>query len=96
MYPIPLGMQVQNQGRNIAQMTRILLCYTLPGGGGSGTLYLRPPGQPITWNYPSATLETGISATYYRLSNLPPGTIVQAQAEYLEIQDRSRSCAVTI
>ena len=86
---------VGNQGRNIAQMTRILLCYQTPSGG-TTTLYLRPPGQPITWTYPSATLETGITALYYTLTNLPAGTIVQAQAEYVEVQDRSRSCPQTM
>ena len=86
---------VGNQGRNIAQMTRILLSYSLPNGG-SGTLYLRPPGQPISWIYPSATLETGTTALYYQLQNLTTGTIVQAQVEYVEVQDRSRSCPVTI
>ena len=86
---------VGNQVRNIAQITRILLSYALPNGG-SGTLYLRPPGQPISWTYPSATLETGITALYYELNGLAGGTIVEAQAEYVEVQDRSRSCPTTI
>jgi hypothetical protein len=86
---------LQNQGRNIAYIRRILICYALPGGG-SGVLYLRPPGQPISWSYPSDTLETGITALFYQLNGLAAGTIVQAQAEYVEIEDRSRSCAFTI
>jgi hypothetical protein len=86
---------VQNQGRNIAYIRRILICYALPGGS-SGVLYLRPPGQPISWTYPSDTLETGITALFYQLNSLPKGTIVQAQAEYVEVEDRSRSCATTI
>lgn len=86
---------VSNQGRNIAAISRILLCYTSPGGG-TGTLYLRPPGQPITWTYPSATLETGITALYYQLTNMAAGTIVQAQAEYVEVEARSRSCPTTM
>ena len=80
-----------NQGRNIVQIRRILLCYTSPTGG-TGTLYLRPPGDPISWVYPSAFLETGITALYYQLTNVQPGTIVQAQAEYIEVDGRSRSC----
>ena len=80
---------VQNQGRNIAAISRILLCYTTESG--SGTLYLRPPPRPISWTYPSATLEQGITALFYRLgaSNV---TTVQAQAEYVEVDGRSRSC----
>jgi hypothetical protein len=86
---------VQNQGRNIAYIRRILICYASPDGS-SGVLYLRPPGQAITWTYPSDTLETGITALFYQLTGLTAGTIVQAQAEYVEVEDRSRSCATTI
>jgi hypothetical protein len=84
---------VQNQGRNIIMIRRILLCYTTSTGGG-GILYLRPPGDAISWIYPSGFLETGITALYYKLtvSNVK---IVQAQAEYIEIEGRSRSCATT-
>jgi hypothetical protein len=86
---------VGNQGRNIVLLRRILLCWTNPAGGAS-TLYLRPPPDPISWTYPSAYLETGITALYYQLSNLPAGVIVQAQAEYVEIEGRSRSCPQTM
>ncbi len=55
-------------------------------------LYLRPPGDPISWIYPSAFLETGMTALYYTL-NAANVEIVQAQAEYVEIDGRSRSCA---
>ncbi len=81
---------VQNQGRNIVMIRRILLCYT-SATGGSGMLYLRPPPDPISWTYPSAFLETGITALYYTLS-VPNARILQAQAEYIEIEGRSRSC----
>ena len=81
---------VKNQGRNIALISRILLCYTTSTGG-SGTLYLRPPPRAISWTYPSATLEPGIMALYYSLSVSNVKT-VQAQAEYIEIEGRSRSC----
>jgi len=84
------NLYVQNQGRNIVMIRRILLCYTTSTGG--GILYLRPPGDPISWIYPSGFLETGITALYYQL-NVSKGQIVQAQAEYIEIQGRSRSCA---
>jgi hypothetical protein len=87
---------LENQGFNVLQLTRILLGVTYPGGGGAAVLFLRPPGQPITWSYPSATLEQGIGATFYTLAGLPPGAVVEAQAEYLEVQDRSRSCQATV
>jgi hypothetical protein len=81
---------VQNQGQNIVMIRRILLCYTTPGGGW-GMLYLRPAPDPISWVYPSGFLETGITALYYSLS-VPNINITQAQAEYVEIEGRSRSC----
>lgn len=85
---------VSNQGRNIVLIRRILLCYQRSGG--TTTLYLRAAPDLITWTYGSTYLETGITALYYTLNNLPAGTIVQAQAEYTEIDARSRSCAQTI
>jgi hypothetical protein len=86
---------LENQGFNVLQLTRILLGVTYPGGSAS-VLFLRPPGQPISWSYPSATLEQGIGATFYTLTGLPPGAMVEAQAEYTEVQDRSRSCQATV
>jgi hypothetical protein len=86
---------LQNMGQNILQLSRILLGVTDPGGGAS-VLYLRPPGQPITWSYPSATLEQGLGATFYTLNGLPAGAVVEAQAEYVEVQDRSRSCQYVV
>jgi hypothetical protein len=86
---------VNNQGRNIVLIRRILLCYQLPGGI-TGTLYLRAAPDAISWTYPSTYLETGITALYYTLTNLAPGTIVEAQAEYTEIDGRSRSCVQTM
>jgi hypothetical protein len=86
---------VNNQGRNIVLIRRILLCYQLPGGI-TGILYLRAAPDSISWTYPSTYLETGITALYYTLTSLAPGTIVQAQAEYTEIDGRSRSCAQTM
>jgi hypothetical protein len=86
---------LQNAGENILQLTRILLGVTNPNGS-AVVLYLRPPGMPITWAYPSATLEQGTGATFYSLSSLPSGAVVEAQAEYVEVQDRSRSCQVRV
>ena len=86
---------VQNQGRNIILMRRILLCISHPGGGGS-TAYLRPAPEPISWNTTSATLEQGSTRLYYILTNVAAGVIVQAQAEYTELDDRSRSCPITM
>jgi hypothetical protein len=80
---------VQNQGRNIVMIRRILLCYTTSTG--SGMLYLRPAPDSIAWTYPSAFLETGTTALYYSL-NVTGVNITQAQAEYVEIEGRSRSC----
>jgi hypothetical protein len=80
---------VQNQGSNIVMIRRILLCYTTPGGW--GMLYLRPAPDQISWTYPSAFLETGITALYYSLS-VSNVKITQAQAEYIEVEGRARSC----
>jgi hypothetical protein len=85
---------VQNQGRNIVQLRRILLCST--SGGGSSIWYLRPPPDAISWSYPSAFLEPGITALFYTLSGVAAGNIVQAQAEYIELEGRSRSCPTTM
>ncbi len=84
------NLYVQNQGRNIVMIRRILLCYTSTSGG-TGVLYLRPPPDSISWIYPSAFLEGGITALYYQLNTTNIQT-VQAQAEYIEIDGRSRSC----
>ncbi|HJR75600.1 MAG TPA: hypothetical protein VJ805_01465 [Nitrospiraceae bacterium] len=88
------SLYVQNQGRNIVRIRRIVLCYTRQGVG-TTTLYLRPAPDPISWIYPSAFLETGLTALYYQLNNVAAGTIVQAQAEYMEVDGRSRSCPTT-
>ena len=82
---------VQNQGQNIVMIRRILLCYTTASGG-AGVLYLRPAPDGITWTYPSGFLESGITALYYTL-NAAGINITQAQAEYIEIEGRSRSCS---
>ena len=83
---------VKNQGKNIVLIRRILLCYTTKTG--SGTLYLRAAPDAISWTYPSTYLETGITALYYSL-DVSGMKLVQAQAEYVEITGRSRSCAAT-
>jgi hypothetical protein len=88
------NLYVQNQGRNAILIRRILLCYQRPGG--TTTLFLRAAPQAITWMYPLTYLEQGITALFYQLTNLSAGTIVQAQAEYVEIDGRSRSCSETI
>jgi hypothetical protein len=79
-----------NQGRNILLIRRILLC------GGGTVLYLRAPPDGISWVYPSTYLEPGLTALYYNWTGLAAGTIVQAQAEYIEIEGRSRSCPTTM
>jgi hypothetical protein len=85
---------VQNQGRNVVLIRRILLCYSTSGS--TGILFLRAAPDQISWVYPSTYLEPGITALYYQLNNVAAGTIVQAQAEYIEIDGRSLSCAETM
>jgi hypothetical protein len=83
------NLYVQNQGRNIVMIRRILLCYSTPNS--TGTLYLRAAPDAISWIYPSTYLETGITALFYQL-NVANARLVQAQAEYVEFDARSRSC----
>ena len=87
-------LSVGNQGRNIVLIRRILLCASHTGG--TTVLYLRAPPDGISWMYPSTYLEPGITATFYIWHGLAAGSIVQAQAEYVEIEGRSRSCPTTI
>ena len=84
---------VQNQGRNIVLLRRILLCFVEPTGA-TVTWYLRPPPSAITWLYPQGFLEPNILALFYFFTP-PVGSIVQAQAEYVELEGRSRSCSTT-
>jgi len=79
---------LENQGENVLLIERILLSYV---GTGAGTLFLRVPPNGISWIYPSAYLEQGLMALYYD-TTFPGLTSVQAQAEYTEIDGRSRSC----
>jgi hypothetical protein len=81
---------VKNQGRNIVMIRRILLCYKTANG--VGTMYLRPAPDQITWEYPTAYLESGMTARFYTFG-ASGVTLIQAQAEYIEIDGRSRSCA---
>src|SRR5215475_11522072 len=74
-------LSVGNQGRNIVLIRRILLCAAHTGV--TTVLYLRAPPDGISWMYPSTYLEPGSTATYYVWKNLPAGSIVQAQAEYV-------------
>jgi hypothetical protein len=79
---------LQNQGRNIVLLRRILVCYATSTGG-SGTIYLRPTSP--SWAYGSEYLEPGITALFFNFTP-PAGSRVEAQAEYVEIDGRSRSC----
>lgn len=85
---------VGNQGRNIVLIRRILLCALQSWG--TSVLYLRAPPDGISWMYPSTYLEPGITATYYIWNGLAAGSLVQAQAEFVEIEGRSRSCPTTM
>jgi hypothetical protein len=75
-----------NQGRNILHIRRIILCQA-----GSTTLYLRPPPNAISWSG-LEYLDTGTTYLYYTLTAVPATALVQAQAEYIEIEGRARSC----
>ena len=88
------NLYVQNQGRNAILIRRILICTHTATG--TSTLYLRAAPQPITWVYQHTYLEQDTKALFYQLNNVPAGAIVQAQAEYIEIDGRSRSCAETM
>lgn len=81
---------LQNQGRNIVHLRRIVFCASSTGQ--QTLLFLRPPPSQITWIYSSDYLEPGLTALYYIWNNIPAGSIVQAQAEYIEFEGRSRSC----
>jgi hypothetical protein len=77
---------VQNQGRNILHMRRIVVCDSL-----GSMLFLRPPPTGINWSGPEY-LEPGTTVLYFSWTPTA-GTVVQAQAEYIEIEARSRSCS---
>ena len=83
-----------NEGRNIVLIRRIVLCISYPGGS-SDTVFLRPAPDQVTW-IGSSYLEPGLNGTFYMLPNVPIGATVQAQAEYIEIEGRSRSCGTTV
>jgi hypothetical protein len=75
---------VQNQGRSIVHLRRIILC------SGGSTFFLRPPPAAISWSGPEY-LEPGATSQYF--STTPAaGASVEAQVEYVEISGRSRSC----
>jgi hypothetical protein len=77
---------VQNQGRNIVHLRRIIVC-----SSSGSTFYLRPAPSGITWSGPEY-LEPGSTVSYYNWTPTA-GSVVQAQAEYTEIDGRSRSCS---
>lgn len=85
---------LENTGQNILQLTRILFAVSYPGSG--SIWYLRPPGQAIAWSYPSATLEQGLRGSFFTVGGLSAGAVLEAQVEYTEVQDRSRSCEFTV
>jgi hypothetical protein len=89
-------LRVKNQCRNAVLIQRILLCHKKAGSGSMTVQFLRPPPHGISWDYPRAYLESGMDQYFYTLNNLETGTIVQAQAEYIEIEGRSRSCAIAM
>ncbi|HEX6908827.1 MAG TPA: hypothetical protein VF142_00450 [Longimicrobium sp.] len=84
------NVHVQNAGRNIAHLRRMLFCYTT--GTGAGVIYLRP-GSP-GW-VGAEYLEQGATHLYYTIGGFPAGWTVSAQVEYVEISGRSRSCTET-
>ena len=81
---------IKNQGKNIVLLRRILLCAASPGS--FTMLLLRSAPDPISWLPSSPYLELSSPVLFYVWNDIPPGTIVQAQADYIEITGRSRSC----
>lgn len=88
------NIHVSNQGRNIVQLLRIILC--LSKGNAKAFFFLRPPPHAIAWKLNQNFLEPGISVLIFTRSNIEPGTTVQAQADYTELVGRSRSCPITV
>ena len=86
---------LQNTGRNMLDIQRIILGRWLPNGLGQ-VLYLRPPGQPGPWTGPASPLEQGTGRWYYTVTGLSAGMLLEAQVEYVEVTGRSRSSQVTI
>jgi hypothetical protein len=86
---------VRNQSKHAVEIRRILLCSS-NAEGFVRILFLRAAPAGITWIYPLTWLEQGINALFYELTDLPPGQIIQAQAEYLEFNGRSKSCVQTV
>ncbi|HEY3224203.1 MAG TPA: hypothetical protein VGJ76_10565 [Pseudolabrys sp.] len=90
-------LSVGNQGRNIVLIRRILLCVSFPGWWWHRHfVFTRATGRyllDVPFHLPG---EPGLIATYYIWNGLPAGSIAQAQAEYIEIEGRSRSCPTTI
>lgn len=84
-----------NEGRNIVLIRRIVLCTSFPGGA-SNTVFLRPAPAQVSWTFSSSYLEPGMNGTFFTLTNVPATATVQAQAEYTELEGRSRSCATTV
>lgn len=80
---------VQNQGRNIVHIRRLLVCSTVSTS--TSTYYLRPDGTGNTFTGPEY-LEQGATALYWSFT-ASSGSVVQAQAEYSEFEGRSRSCS---
>jgi hypothetical protein len=91
---------VRNQGPNGVLIRRILLGFQ-PDDGLYNILFLRGGGGPNGWIPPAPGGETYLEQTnfdvlFYILNNMQSGTIVQAQAEYHEVDGRSRSCTQTM
>jgi hypothetical protein len=85
---------VTNSGRNPVQICRIFVCWT--SGASKSMIALRPPPYQIAWNYPKAIVEPGLTVLFFNLGSFGVGTIIQAQAEYIEFAQRARSCPLTI
>jgi len=95
-------LRIRNQSRNIVLINRILLCLTRGVVAGTTTWYLRPPPLPsgLIWLYPfegylEPITDGSSNALFSILHGISHGDIVQAQAEYIEIEGRSRSCQTT-
>ena len=88
-------LKVINNGHNPVLICRIFVCSTKLNGQGSSMFALRPPPEPISWEFPKAIVEPGLLAHFFTLKNVAPGTIIQAQAQYVEFAQRGQSCPTT-
>lgn len=78
-----------NPGPNIVECRLITLTIRDLATGGATTLFLRPAPDPITWMYPRAFIEPGLTVGIYVINGITPSKIVSAEAHYIEFDKRA-------